>query len=424
MNNRQIRDDSSRTSVGNIRWSDIDPVRFFGFGTAMYSSLNILLHPISVVKTRRQVLLADSKMGISSASRATTMPSVTTGNASSESLAFLRRQNLSETRVTGITEAMKSSLIEKNPASALMARIDSMYRGVGVILTVAIPARVVYIAVLEGSRETINNRLSSLLTMYLSQRQQTRQIKPPRFQGRPLNGDDDDVIEISRRLAPWIASISGGIAGGLASVTTQAMVVPMDVIAQRQMVMDDATFRREGNAITIIRTLLETEGIRGLYRGFRLSLFTSLPGGSLWWATYSGCQERLSSSHFILPSLSQIDSFHNDDNASYSFRRRALVQIISGFSAAVVSAIATQPLDVVKTRLQVCTNTHPNGQSITATASPTIQSVVQELMQSSGAGGFFRGLMPRILHIGLWGTLMSSAYEMLKHVSRKDFPLV
>jgi len=88
-----------------------------------------------------------------------------------------------------------------------------------------------------------------------------------------------------------------------------------------------------------------------------------------------------------------------------------MVQCISGLNAAIIAATLTQPLDVVKTRLQV----GKTAKSLTYT------QVAKELYITSGFRGFFRGTVPRITTITLWGTVLSSAYEYLRHISRKDY---
>ncbi len=47
---------------------------------------------------------------------------------------------------------------------------------------------------------------------------------------------------------------------------------------------------------------------------------------------------------------------------------------------------------------------------------PTVRSVARQLMQQDGPRGFFRGLLPRMANVALWGTCMINAYEFLKRV--------
>ena len=107
--------------------------------------------------------------------------------------------------------------------------------------------------------------------------------------------------------------------------------------------------------------------------------------------------------------------------------RKGVVQVVAGISAAIVAASLTQPLDTVKTRVQLkmedTLQHHPQTQSSSSSSSsnkPSYASVARELKISSGYKGFFKGTGARIIHMGMWGTILSSAYELLRHISRKD----
>lgn len=338
---------SALSHDATIIWSDIDKVKFYGIGTGLYTAITITLHPINVIKTRQQVLTNTiQKMG---------------------------NENLS----------LSLQNIARN--------ISRMYRGVGIILVLAIPTRGVYIGTLENSRDFIRNFLSG-------------------------NGTN-----------PLLVSISGGIAGGIASMAAQTLAVPMDIISQKQMVMTEKAYAESGSAVSVISNIVQTQGWKGLYRGLGLSLFTSLPVGSLWWGTYSGAQHYFLTNDAVVQGMSR-----HDANTSYKEHRlrsmvlQGTVQVISGLSAAVVAASLTQPLDVIKTRLQVGAQTHPQvmtHQSVAQVHNPhSYSSVVMDLYTSFGMKGFFRGLGPRVVSMGLWGTALSSAYEYLRHVSRMDGP--
>jgi solute carrier family 25 protein 44 len=314
-------------------WSDIDKVRFFGIGTVWYSALTIALHPMTVLKTRQQVLNTTAKDSL------------------------LHQHTLRSTY---------HDLVSK-------AGVRGLFRGAGIIVSLAIPARVVYISVLEWSRQECHQVFTGLLKRWYWKEEQQ-----------------------SRLLVPLVASVSGGVAGGLAAMSAQLLVVPMDVISQRQIVMNECMYAAEGSAWSVMRSAVETSGWRALYRGLGLSLFSSLPTGSIWWATYGGCQ------HWI-------DLHRPQTNINDTMRQvleRTIIQIVSGTNAAFVAATLTQPLDVVKTRLQVGTTS-------------TLSTIVKDFATTSGVRGFYRGLGPRIMHMSVWGTVLSSAYELLRHVSRK-----
>jgi len=313
---------NERPITTTVDFAEISKVRFFTIGTFVYSGLTTILHPASVIKVRQQVL----------------------GSAGNH--IHIR---------TALAHAVTRLQFEG---------IRQLYRGVGVVLSLAIPARVVYITTLEGTRLG----LSSLLSGHLSPTTAT--------------------------------TLSAGMAGGLAAVSAQLIVVPMDIISQRQMVSFEPKSPRFNSIVQSI--LSSPEGIRGLYRGFGISLFASLPTGTLWWATYAACQEKVNK------------LVHGNDNRDYVLHPTVGLiasQLTSGVSAAVVAATISQPLDVVKTRLQV-------AEGSISSADLNYRGVVLNLYRESGFLGFFKGMIPRMVHMSLWGTVLASAYEFLKYISR------
>ena len=323
-----------RRRKADTKWSDIDKTRLHGIGTVMYSALTVALHPLTVTKIRRQVF----KNG----------QSPTTSN------------------------------------SSFFSNIGQYYRGVGIVVSFAIPARIIYISVLESTREMVEINARNMLS------------NPP-IVLKPYNKE-------MLGLLPLVTPFSGGIAGGLAAISSQLIVVPMDVISQKQMVMQDNAYQKNGSSRKVVKSIIKKDGWRGLYKGFGLSLFTSLPAGSLWWATYAGCRYQLNSY-----CIEEERRDKDDDRINY-MARQAFVQVASAFCAAVTAAVATQPLDTIKTRIQV------GKQTMRADAS--LRSMAREFASTPG---LYKGLLPRIAHMGVWGSILSAAFEMLKLVSRKDY---
>jgi solute carrier family 25 protein 44 len=203
-------------------------------------------------------------------------------------------------------------------------------------------------------------------------------------------------------LLPLVAPFSGGVAGGVAALSSQLVVVPMDVISQKQMVAIESVSAKD-----VVKTIITTEGMRGLFRGFSLSLFTSLPAGSIWWATYAGSKDQLMRINHVFP-----DKENNVMHPSLLLARSGFIQVLSAFNAAFAAAVLTQPLDTIKTRLQVL--------GANAGIMPSNKSVLSIAKELASTSRLYQGLFPRIAHMGIWGSALSSAYEYLKVVSRKD----
>ena len=187
--------EGNATASGGIPWSEIDKVRFYGIGTAMYSGLNVLLHPITVLKINQQASNTHSQPSLREAFRRIVMQQKHT------------------------TQSVSSSL---SSSAAAMTTIRPLYRGLGIVLSLAVPARALYISILENSREGISHRVLNGMTTHAS-------FGP----------------EEAHTWLPLVATFSSGLAGGIAAVAAQCLVVPMDVISQRQMVMEPAAYARD-----------------------------------------------------------------------------------------------------------------------------------------------------------------------------------
>ena len=323
----------------------------------------------------------------------------------------------SSSSATASTTAMTTATAVST--SPITNYIKQYYRGLGVVVSLAIPARIIYISTLEFTREWVDTVarqvllhpppiLLALLTSYSSSSSSS-------------NNNNNNSIEISKYL-PLVTPLSGGLAGGLAAVSSQLIVVPMDVISQKLIVMDDSVYNTErGRAMNVARTIVQTDGWKGLYKGFGLSLFTSLPAGSIWWGTYASIRNHLSTKSCCDGRESEIPSM----------ARQGIIQIFSAFGAATAAAVVTQPLDTFKTRLQVGSTRNGGGvvvlggialsSTTTRRKKPSFVPMAKELISTTGLSGLYKGLLPRIVHMGVWGSVLSAAYEVLKLVSRKDF---
>ena len=164
------------------------------------------------------------------------------------------------------------------------------------------------------------------------------------------------------------SEVKGLVAGGTATLVAQSLTVPIDIVTQIMMMQGQAggirALKNKRNyvlvknvdyiiphrevvklrgAVTIVRDILQREGVRGLYRGYHVSLLTYAPNSALWWAFYAGFYRKsmeygwLSSGQVPIP----------------------LVQASCGVLSGLLAATLTNPLDVFRTRYQVMhTHTH------------------------------------------------------------------
>jgi hypothetical protein len=61
-------------------------------------------------------------------------------------------------------------------------------------------------------------------------------------------------------------------------------------ISQRLMVQGYSGHEKYNGGLDVARKIIRTDGIRGFYRGFGLSVMTYSPSSAVWWASYGSSQ--------------------------------------------------------------------------------------------------------------------------------------
>ncbi|KAL5582098.1 hypothetical protein UlMin_014540 [Ulmus minor] len=243
--------------------------------------------------------------------------------------------------------------------------IPGLYRGFGTVITGAVPARIIFLTALETT-------------------------KVAAFK----------MVEPLKLSEPTEAAIANGIAGMTASLFSQAVFVPIDVISQKLMVQGYSGHAKYSGGLDVARKILKANGMRGFYRGFGLSVMTYSPSSAVWWASY-GSSQRL-----IWSFLDQGSDFEE----APSLRKILLVQASGGIIAGATASCITTPLDTIKTRLQV----------MGLEKGHSARQVIKGLIKDDGWKGLYRGLGPRFFSMSAWGTSMILAYEYLKRVCAKE----
>ncbi|CAL8243984.1 unnamed protein product [Lota lota] len=191
------------------------------------------------------------------------------------------------------------------------------------------------------------------------------------------------------------------VAGGSASLVAQSITVPIDVVSQQLMmqgqvghptrfqmeakVREAMSKRMFGQTRDIVSQIFAADGFRGFYRGYVASLLTYIPNSAVWWPFY----------HFYAEQLSKW---------APSDCPHLLLQAIAGPLAAATASTVTNPMDVVRARVQV------EGRS-------SIVETFKQLMAEEGSWGMTKGLSARIISSAPTAIVMVVGYETLKKVS-------
>ncbi|XP_071943367.1 solute carrier family 25 member 44-like isoform X2 [Antedon mediterranea] len=189
------------------------------------------------------------------------------------------------------------------------------------------------------------------------------------------------------------------IAGGGASLVAQSITVPIDVVSQRIMMIGqsvDGSVARQNiswkQTSSIASDILRTSGVRGFYKGYTASIMTFMPSSALWWPFYHFYTDRYS---YIIKDVLDFPVPH------------IAIQALAGPTAGFTATTVTNPMDIVRTRLQVL-----GGDSIIGS--------FKNLFHEEGLKGFTKGLSARYLATVPTSLIIVLGYETLKRVSLRS----
>lgn len=169
------------------------------------------------------------------------------------------------------------------------------------------------------------------------------------------------------------------VAGAGAGIAASIVRVPTEVIKQRMQMGEFKT------AVSAIGSILSKEGVRGMYAGYGSFLLRDLPFDAIEFFAY----EQLKHAH-----------------RAFSKREPTSMEIsVMGAGSGAITGLATTPLDVLKTRL------------MTQGSKREYKGIVDcatKIMKEEGVGGFLRGWQPRVLWIGIGGSVFFTALELSK----------
>lgn len=182
-----------------------------------------------------------------------------------------------------------------------------------------------------------------------------------------------------------VAHLTAGAIGGLAASLIR---VPTEVVKQR---MQTGQFSSAPDAVRVIAS---REGFKGLYAGYGSFLLRDLPFDAIQFCIY----EQLRIGYKVAAKR----DLNDPENA-----------LIGAFAGAITGAITT-PLDVIKTRLMV------QG---SANQYKGIFDCVQTIVREEGPPALLKGIEPRVLWIGIGGSIFFGVLESTKRFLAQRRPI-
>ncbi|GLT26798.1 hypothetical protein SLA2020_018400 [Shorea laevis] len=181
-------------------------------------------------------------------------------------------------------------------------------------------------------------------------------------------------------------SAAHAISGVFATVASDAVFTPMDMVKQRLQLGNSSKYRGVWDCT---KTVFREEGIRAFYASYRTTVLMNAPFTAVHFATYEAAKR----------ALMEISPESASDE-------RLVVHATAGAAAGALAAAVTTPLDVVKTQLQcqgVCGCDRFKSGSIT--------DVIKAIVHKDGYRGLMRGWIPRMLFHAPAAAICWSTYE-------------
>ncbi|KAL9255331.1 S-adenosylmethionine carrier 1, chloroplastic/mitochondrial-like protein [Drosera capensis] len=178
-----------------------------------------------------------------------------------------------------------------------------------------------------------------------------------------------------------LSAVAHFTAGAVGGVAASLIRVPTEVVKQR---MQTGQFSSAPDAV---RLILSNEGFRGLYAGYGSFLLRDLPFDAIQFCIY----EQLRMGY----KLAAKRELNDPENA-----------VIGAFAGALTGAVTT-PLDVIKTRLMVQGSQNQYK---------GIVDCVNTIIRDEGAPALLKGIGPRVMWIGIGGSIFFSVLESTKRI--------
>lgn len=173
------------------------------------------------------------------------------------------------------------------------------------------------------------------------------------------------------------AFLSGGLSRGVAAAVTN----PITVVKTRMEYVSASSIQYKGT-VHALRTIAASEGASGLLRGFWPTVLSNAPFSALYYMLYSDLRRR----------------FQKEGRSSTG------VNFAAGTAAAIAATLATQPADVIRTRMQLVT---ANGVHM----GPF--QTMQVAIKTGGAKSLLVGTLPRVLKRTVQTAVVWTLYEEL-----------
>lgn len=206
--------------------------------------------------------------------------------------------------------------------------------------------------------------------------------------------------------------IAAGCSGIFAVLAHDAISTPVDVIKQR-MQMANSPY---ASVVSCAKSIFQREGLRAFFVSYPTTVMMAIPQTAVHFAVYESLRTLLGrgngaeAAHRHIDFTAVLEHVEGapdiDDEEMASGAYAPWKHLVAGCGAGAAAAVFSNPLDVIKTRLQT--------QSEWGGTDTGLVQVAQRIAREQRLGGFFRGCLARVLYFAPSGALAWTSYEYMK----------
>ncbi|CCH46467.1 Solute carrier family 25 member 39 [Wickerhamomyces ciferrii] len=196
------------------------------------------------------------------------------------------------------------------------------------------------------------------------------------------------------------------LCGSIARVLAGTSVAPIELLKTRLQSMPSSSKTQSnalGQLLKSVNQEIQIKGIRrALFKGLELTLWRDVPFSGIYWASYEFFKNKLST---------RVNFWKNDEYNLF------LTSFLSGSISGTIAALATNPFDVGKTRLQI--SIENDGKNLSNKKANSMFTFMKNIWKIEGFGALYVGIVPRVLKIAPSCAIMISSYELGKRFFSK-----
>jgi len=195
----------------------------------------------------------------------------------------------------------------------------------------------------------------------------------------------------------WQRFVFGAGCGGFASF----LVTPLDVCKVR--VINDAKKEKYSGLIDCLKKTWSKDGfVHGFYKGSSPNIYRSVVVNAAELGTYDNSKALL------------MKNFSMREDSLWT---RFWASVMAGF----IAAVASSPIDVVKTRYMNATKEDPNVPKGSEVRYTSPLDCFKKIIKNEGVGALYNGFMFLWMRLGPWCVVMFITWDLYKDAAKKYY---